>query len=312
MVLGSGLVAGCNTALGASTAPTADAPARSPARTSRRTSGKVDVGRSVLTVKLDGDDPPLPYDELEAWVRRSGEWVADYCGDFPVPSLEVTLKCTGRGGVGFGQHWDGRWLKVRIGRRTSASGLEKDWVMVHEMMHAAFPDLARKHKWMQEGLSTYVEPLVRNQAGNYATPKVWSKWIRKLPIGRPRRGDRGLDITRSWASLYWGGALFWFAADFRLREATDNKLGLRDAIRGILDAGGNGRADWSTRKVVEVADEATGTNVLAKLYAHMALSPGDVDLDALWPRLGVARLDDGTIALDDKAPLAHIRRAMTA
>jgi hypothetical protein len=272
--------------------------------------GRLNVGGAVVRVEYDGNELPLPNEIMEAWVRRSAAMVSDYLGEFPVPSLEVTLVGRGWGGVGFGLHQDGRWITVYCGRHTSASGLHDDWVMVHEMLHAAFPDLARRHRWMQEGLSTYLEPVVRARAGNTTEADVWRRWIRSMHHGRPRSGDRGLDITHTWGRTYWGGALFWLVADVELRKQTDNHRSLRDVVRGILAEGGSGRANWSTRKVVEVADEATGTTVVSELYARMAQAPGDVDLDQLFAELGVARVDGETV-FDDDAPLAHIRQAIT-
>jgi hypothetical protein len=247
---------------------------------------------------------------MEAWVGRSAGMIADYLGEFPVPSLEVTLVGRGWGGVGFGMHQDGRWITMYCGRNTDSEDLETDWVMVHEMLHAAFPDLESRHRWMQEGLSTYLEPIVRAQAGDVTEAQVWRRFMRSMHYGRPDPGDRGLDITHTWGRTYWGGALFWMVVDVELRKATNNAKSLRDAVRGILAEGGNGRANWSTRRVVEVANEATGTTVVSELYAKMAKAPGDVDLDAFYAELGVARVD-GEIVFDDEAPLAHIRRAMT-
>ena len=54
-----------------------------------------------------------------------------------------------------------------------------------------------------------------------------------------------------------------------------------------------------------------GTTVLEELYAKMGSAPMEVDLDALFLRLGVA-LRRGVVELDDRAPLAPIRRAITA
>ncbi|MEM9457016.1 MAG: hypothetical protein AAGF11_22755 [Myxococcota bacterium] len=273
--------------------------------------GRINIGGSVVRVEYDGNELPLSNEVMEAWVRRSAQMVRDYLGEFPVPSIEITLVGRGRGGVGFGMHQDGRWITVYCGRRTSPTGLENDWVLVHEMLHAAFPDLARDHRWMQEGLSTYLEPVVRARAGNTTDADVWRRWIRSMHHGRPRSGDRGLDRTHTWGRTYWGGALFWLVADVELRTQTGNKRSVRDVVRGILAEGGNGRANWSTRRVVEVADEVTGTTVVSELYARMAEAPGDVDLDQLLADLGVARVDGETI-FDDDAPLAHVRRAITA
>jgi hypothetical protein len=299
-------VIGIGAGAGSAAWPRPSAAASSDAQTST-----IEIGKARLTIVLAGRDPPLPLSAFEDWVGRSAEMVADYCGAFPVPSLEVTIAARGGGSIGFGQHWDGRWLEIRVGRRTSTESFDRDWVMVHEMLHAAFPDLHRRHRWMQEGLSTYLEPLLRQRAGLLSAANVWGKWIRMMPHGRPGLGDRGLDSTHTWGRVYWGGALFWLVADLRLRQATDNAKSLQDVVRGILDEGGNGRAEWSTRRVVKVADAATGTKVLSTLYAEMALAPGDIDLDALWPELGVDRNAGGEIVFDDAAPLAAIRRVMT-
>lgn len=272
--------------------------------------GRLHVGGSTLTVVYEGRELPVPAAATEAWVRRSASMIADYLGGFPVPGLEITLVGRGGGGVGFGLHQDGRWITVYCGRRLSEAGLEDDWVMVHEMLHAAFPDLAVEHRWMQEGLSTYVEPIVRARAGNTSDEQVWKRWTRSMRYGRPQDGDRGLDLTHTWGRTYWGGALFWMMVDVELRSRTNNERSIRDVMRGILAEGGNGRANWSTERVVEVGDAATGTTVLRELYAAMARAPGDIDLEELYAELGVQRID-GEVFFDDDAPLAHVRRAIT-
>lgn len=270
----------------------------------------VEVGGATITVVYDGRELPIDDAEAKAWVARSASMVSDYLGGFPVPSLEVTLVGRGGGGVGFGMHRDGRWITVYCGRRTSTERLEDDWVLVHEMLHAAFPDLRREHRWMQEGLSTYLEPIVRARAGNITEERVWQRFTRSLHHGRPRAGDRGLDQTHTWGRTYWGGAVFWLVVDVELRERTDNKKSIRDVVVALLAEGGNGRANWSTERVIEIGDAATGTSVMREVYDAQARAPGDTDLEMLYAMLGIARYDR-EVFLDDDAPLAHIRRAIT-
>ena len=88
---------------------------------------------------------------------------------------------------------------------------------------------------------------------------MWGDFVRDMPQGLPQAGDQGLDRTPTWGRTYWGGALFWLLADVQIREATHNQKGLQDAMRGILDAGGNITEDWTVERVVEVGDKATGT-----------------------------------------------------
>jgi hypothetical protein len=132
--------------------------------------------------------------------------------------------------------------------------------------------------------------------------------------GLPKPGDRGLDRTPTWGRTYWGGAIFCLLADVEMRKATGNKVGLQQALRGILDAGGDHEKDWDDwpiERILKVGDKATGTNVLSELYAKMRDTPYAPDLDALWRDLGVS-LRDGQVTFDDSAPLAAIRRAITA
>jgi hypothetical protein len=51
--------------------------------------------------------------------------------------------------------------------------------------------------------------------------------------------------------------------------------------------------------------------VLIELYERMGAKPVATDLQALWSQLGVEPRE-GTVAFDDHAPLANVRRAIVA
>lgn len=301
-VLGGAATFGCLPSIATSPAPAA------PTDENRR---RVLVGGSVLDVVRQGRSD-RSIDELADWVGGAATLIADYYGgELPVPGLEITLVASHGSRVGFGLHQDGRWIRIRYGRSATNATLANDWVMVHEMLHATFPDLSDDHRWMQEGLSTYLEPIVRARGGATTDAEVWRRWTTNMHNGRPDAGDRGLDVTHTWGRTYWGGTLFWFVVDVRLREATAGERSIRDVVTHIAKQGGNGRAKWSTAKVVEEADRATGTTIVSDAYAELAQAPGDVDLDALWARLGVRREGD-IVRLDDAAPNAALRRAITS
>jgi predicted metalloprotease with PDZ domain len=126
----------------------------------------------------------------------------------------------------------------------------------------------------------------------------------------PEPGDKGLDNTHTWASTYWGGALFCFLADVEIHKRTNNRKGLDDALRGILNAGGDIRSEWELSKALKIGDEATGLSVLIPLYDKMKDQPYEVDLPAMWKELGVERTGD-TVKFIDTAPLAKTRQAIT-
>jgi predicted metalloprotease with PDZ domain len=104
--------------------------------------------------------------------------------------------------------------------------------------------------------------------------------------------------------------MFALFADVGIRKATSNRLGLQDAMRGVLAAGGNHEQDWPIDRVLATADKAVGVDVLTKLHDAWGSKPVTPDLDALWRDLGL-RLRDGGVDFDDTASLAAIRAAIT-
>jgi hypothetical protein len=141
--------------------------------------------------------------------------------------------------------------------------------------------------------------------------RMWAELVRDMPKGQPQSGDHGLDHTHTWARTYWGGALFCFVADVEIHRQTQNKKGLQDALRGILNAGGDIRHDWPLADALKAGDQAVGGTVLTDLYAKWKDTPVEVDLSTMWKQLGVES-SGRTVRLTDDAPLAAVRRAITS
>lgn len=270
-------------------------------------------GGVVVLAYAPGGNFAMSKTEIAAWVERCARTVAAYYGRFPVDKyrlLIVPVPGIGmHGGTTWGYH--GGATKLRLGQGVMASELENDWVLIHEMIHTAFPEVGDSHHWIEEGLATYVESIARMQSGGEDPATAWRGILKGMPHGEPEDGDQGLDNTHTWGRTYWGGALFCLVADVRIRERTGNKYGLQDALRGIIKDGGSiEEQDWSIDHAFEVGDRAIGVKVLEELYAETADKPVEFDLDALWKKLGIV-MEDGRVTFDDKAPEADIRRAMT-
>ena len=267
------------------------------------------VAGGHIHVRISGDAGALR-PKIQKWVETSARAVADYMGRFPVADLALDVHLTDRDGVTHGVTHAGRHIRVDVGRSATDETFYKDWVLTHEMMHLAFPDMHESYSWMGEGLSDYVEPIARARIGAWPVERVWKDYVEGMPKGLPEPGDKGLDNTPTWGRIYWGGALFWLLADVRIREETNGNRSLQDAVRTILNAGGDGNSTWPIDRVLETGDAATKTHVLRDLHATLGQTPENVDLDKLWAKLGV-RDDNGTITFDDRAPDADIRRAIT-
>jgi hypothetical protein len=266
-----------------------------------------------IDVTFDGPTPDLPRQAFLDWIDAGARAVVAYFGRFPVAHYRVRVLTSGTGrGVRAGTTWSygGVHTDVRVGRQVTESDLEQDWVMTHEMVHLSFPHAGDDHAWVTEGVATYVEPLARSFVGTYPIRAVWSDLVEGLPKGMPGSGDRGLDRSDSWGRTYWGGALFYLRADVEIRRRTQNRMGLIDALRGILASGGNDEAEWTPTRAFAVGDAATGVPVLQELWAEMGPKPDAPHLDLLWKRLGVPRAHDAPF--DDTAPDTAIRKAIGA
>jgi hypothetical protein len=277
-----------------------------------RTTDNLEVRGATLCLAVE-DPTPDRRRLLRPWVERSARIVAAYYGRFPAPRVFIDLDRMSGAGIGGGRTTNDSGLKihVNVGDAVTAQTLEDDWVLVHEMVHLALPEVGRSHNWLAEGLAVYVEGVARAQAGNREVADVWAEDRHSMPMGLPHEGEGGMDQTPTWARTYWGGALFCLQAEVAIRQQTGNRVGLQTALRAILDQTGGYGFDRDIDGVLRIGDAATGTRVLEDLYRQVRSNPQAPDLDRLWDALGVPR-DPKTQPFDDHAPLAAIRVAITA
>jgi hypothetical protein len=283
-----------------------------PAQESSNDTATLKVPGATIDVTLPDGPMKLSRQELLGWVKTCAATVADYYGHFPVPHLTLKMRSTSGSGIRHGVTYpkDGGLIFISVGRDADVAATKDDWVLVHEMIHLAFPSMEDDQHWIEEGISTYVEPVARAREGGMAVKEVWGTFVRDMPKGEPGPDDHGLDNTHTWGRTYWGGAIFCLVADVRIRERTKNHKGLEDALRGI-NSSGNINEDWDIGKALAMGDKATGTSVLRDLYQSMRDKPAPVDLDQIWEKLGI-QMKDGVVAFNDKASEANIRKAITA
>jgi hypothetical protein len=273
---------------------------------------QIKIGGGVIDVVFADGAPGLDRALTLDWIRTSAQAVATYFGRFPVPEVRLVVIARDGGGIGgttFG--FRGSLMRLTVNRGADAAAFKRDWVLVHEMTHLALPQLPRSGLWLQEGNATYVEPIARAQAGQIPVEEVWKWTIDDMPGGQPKPGDGGLDSTHDHQRIYWGGAAFWLVADVRIRERTHGRIGVQTALQAINRQSGGNTADWSMDQVMAAGDAATGGTELKDLYVELGTRGTPVDINALLTQLGVG-LRDGKVIFDDSAPLAPIRRQITA
>lgn len=272
---------------------------------------EIRIDMSVFEVRFARQASEGVRNRMLDWVRKSARAVAVYYGRFPVDSVDVFITPFEGRGVRGGRAWGGKHPRISIsaGTLNTVADFDRDWRMVHEMIHMAFPMLNERHDWMTEGLAVYVESVARLQARHLDEETVWKGFVDGMRNGLPRVGDRGLDHTPTWGRIYWGGALFCLVADLEIRRRTDGAKSLQDGLRAVVNSGGDHRSHWPLETALATADKATGTTVLMDLYRKWRATAVDPELPELWKQLGIVPQGQ-SIAFDKNAELAEVRKAI--
>jgi len=272
------------------------------------------VGEREVHVALLPGDYSVPDAAILGWVDEAARDVAGYFGAFPIRRVQVIVIPRRRDGFGFSRVLGngGATILAPVGQQTQQDAFDEDWQLTHEMVHLGFPNLDGPHSWFEEGMATYVEPIARARRGRLTEEEVWAGFYRNMQKGQPAEGDKGLDHTPTWGRRYWGGALFCLVADLTIRERTGNRRSFDHALRAIVAQGGNVADSWDIERALRVGDEATGVTVLSELYAEHKAAAVEIDLDALWKRLGVSRAPGRAkgVVFDSQAELATIRQSI--
>jgi predicted metalloprotease with PDZ domain len=274
------------------------------------------IGGAAVDVELLG--PPLAMTDAGAvdWVRKAATCVAALFGRFPVDATVFVVPVQGAQEVVFGRVFSlaGASVALLFGSDTRAETAHDDWVVVHELFHLGTPSFVGEGHWLEEGLATFYEPLLRERAGWVSEAGLWKHFMDEMPRGlRKPGGPPSIEERDDIDSTYWGGALFALLADVRILQETRGQRSLDDALRAALARQGDATHEARVLDFVRTGDEATGTRVLAQVYEDFALRGAPIDLDGLWRSLGVEYSGGtGVVRLRDDAPFAWVRQAITA
>jgi len=271
------------------------------------------AGARLEVTRLDGPLDPS-FDDVSRWVETSARAVRDFYRAFPVPRATVTvIPVPGRDAVVFGKVLpeSSPGIALLLGQHTPSRALYSDWILVHELFHLGFPSFYEEGKWLDEGLATYYEPIIRVRAGLYTEAELWDELLASMPQGTEAFTQSGLEHATDFRGVYWGGAIACLVADVEARKRQLNG-GLEVGLRALREAGGNACEVWSLSEAIGAIDHALGAPTLAPIAAAHGERGRAFDLAGLFADLGVTRDAQGKLQLSDTAPLSAVRRAITA
>jgi hypothetical protein len=274
----------------------------------------LDIDGAKLEVNVLDGALDQSFDDLNAWIAKSATAVRDFYRAFPVARANVTVIPTpGRDSVVFGKVLPESepGVALLVGQHATRKALYSDWILVHELFHLGFPSFFEEGKWLDEGLATYYEPIIRVRAGLYTERELWDELSSKMPQGLPAFTQLGLEKADDFRGIYWGGAIACLVADVAARKR-DPQRGLEVGLVALREAGGTASDVWTLAEVIAAVDHTLGAPTLAPIAREHAQRGSAFDLSALFVALGVNRDAKGAVQLSDSAALAAVRRAITA
>ena len=234
---------------------------------------RLSIGKATIDIARLPGQQTMSDAELMTWVSTHVQAVALLLSPFfgppcadsdpPRPSAkDVFGHANGDGGAS---------VLLTLPHKTDLAATHGIWTLTHEMVHLAFPSVHRNHDWIEEGIATHIGPIVRVRVGDL-TPGVWMDMVEgnaQRPAGGggswtgqyPHLGTNllGRRSTASWPTS-------------RSAAATTT-ASLDDALRGIVEAGGNISQEWELTRALRPGTTRRSVPVLMDLYKKMGTHP---------------------------------------
>lgn len=289
------------------------------------------AGAIFHVARLDDGRAPAP---LDAWIASSASAVATLGGKYPVPSVNVLVvptRVTRPIVVAFFSRGGGPTATVFVGEGTLGvreGEIDPDdidatgrWALTHELAHALMPPVKSDEAWLNEGLATWHQELLARRAGMIGDDvKFWRELVRGLATGKERAATDGLTTGEASARMHESGAYqhaYWSGVGVMLLaevEARKQGASLDDVVRTLRAAFPRDDVPRSARELLAVPRDGAAriaADVLGATFRAQQDRPFP-DVDPVLKKLGVVVNADGNVTgLDDDAPDASIRRAMT-
>ncbi len=260
---------------------------------------------------------------IRTWLSKAAGAVAQLSGRFPVDRTLVLVEPvparTPAVIFGMAMRAGGPHLRLLLASTARDEELVGEWVAVHEMTHLGMAWNYDTEAWFQEGFVTYYQEILRGRAGLLSEQEVWQNLHDGFGRGRRSGGQRTLSREsrvmhrhHTYHRVYWAGAALALRLDVELRRRFPDRWCLDDLMQLWERMHGGTRGGPATGlALMRAADRRLRQALCVPLATAQLESAAFPDLERLYARLGV-QVVGGRVVLRDDAPLASLRRAITA
>ncbi|NTX49953.1 hypothetical protein [Myxococcus sp. CA039A] len=254
---------------------------------------------AVLDVAVLGHFTSVDDTQVCAWLKQAAEEVRTVRRAFPYPRVTVrVIPVPGREGPSlFGMVlWSSPpSISLLVGQDASAASFERDWVVLHEMLHLTHPAFLPRVPWLSEGLATYFTELARARSGRQSAERAWEELVDGFARARRVAGARTMEevVTDGDFALgtYWTGALFALHLDVEIRRVTGNRRHLEDVLELLAERGPTSTFGAFGVAVDAVAGQPLFDALLARHLRRVAFAEQEGLLEALGVTAGAEGIE---------------------
>jgi hypothetical protein len=272
-----------------------------------------------------------PVDERKAaeiieWIEATASDVTLVYGRFPNPKAKIIVIPTTENSWGsdsaviFGRvtRRRGETVELFVNPDRPIEEYYADWTATHEFSHLMLPLLKQRYRWISEGFASYYQNVLMARAGHYTQKDAWQRLSDGFERGRESRPDLSLNqaaasgIRYARMKVYWSGAAIALLADIELRQRSGGTESLDTVLGQLQSCCLPSRTQWSGQRLFKKLDSFLEAPVFMPLYEQYANTEGFPDYAPALLELGLSTNGDGTIRLNNSAPLATTRQAISA
>src|SRR4030095_5418659 len=88
--------------------------------------------------------------EVRTWIEQAAQAIDAYYGRFPVGHARLLVEPVDGSGVRWARTFahSGADVRVGVGVQTTATEFASDWILTHEFVHLALPEVWAGHGWL--------------------------------------------------------------------------------------------------------------------------------------------------------------------
>ncbi|WP_027857607.1 M61 family metallopeptidase [Marinobacterium jannaschii] len=248
------------------------------------------------------------------WLEQAASAVATVYGRFPLDSAQILVIPVGPDKEAV------PWAEVQrqgqpaihffVDQQRPIQEFRRDWTAAHEFSHLLHPYILRSDAWLYEGIASYYQNIARARAGMLSERQAWQKLYDGFERGRKGLASEMLQDASGYMQMYWGGAAIALLADVQLRQRSDNQQSLALMLQQLRQCCGDNPGPWSARHLFRQFDQFSDSRIFSRLYRDQVINRRFPQVARVLNQLGV-KVRGGRVELDNRAPLAGLRRAIT-